>query len=203
VVTGGTGGAASLPGRPVAGKTGTSEGARDLWFIGGIPQLTTGIWLGYDNNRKTGSDSGSAAAAWGRYMAVVVKDLPVRQFPPKPVLTGTFKPTKQAKSTFQPGRPSNLPTPGEERDRQEPSAAPPPSEPGRDLPPLPELPEAPTPSQPSRGSGRDSAPGPEPTPARQAPPPVPPPVNPSFPVAPPPVAPPPVAPPPVPPPPVP
>ncbi len=188
VVNGGTGGAASLPGRPVAGKTGTSEGARDLWFIGGIPQLTTGIWLGYDNNSKTGSDSGSAAAAWGRYMAVVVKDLPVRQFPPKPVLTSTFKPTRQAKSTFQPGRPSNLPTPGEDRDWQEPSQAPPPSEPGRDLPPLPELPEAPAP---------------EPTPARPAAPVAPPPVNPSFPVAPPPVAPPPVPPPPVPPPPVP
>ncbi|CAK6699504.1 PBP1A family penicillin-binding protein [Synechococcus sp. CBW1107] len=214
VVSGGTGGAASLPGRPVAGKTGTSEGARDLWFIGGIPQLTTGIWLGYDNNRKTGSDSGSAAAAWGRYMAVVVKDLPVRQFPPKPVLTGTFKPTKAAKSTFQPGRPSNLPTPGEDRDRPKPSQAPPPSEPGSDLPPLPELPEAPAPSLPPRGSGagRDSAPGPEPTPARPAPrrpaapqpaPVAPPPVTPSFPVAPPPVAPPPVAPPPVAPPPAP
>ena len=36
-----------------AGKTGTSEKGRDLWFIGSIPQLTTGVWLGYDNNKET------------------------------------------------------------------------------------------------------------------------------------------------------
>nr|WP_255108482.1 PBP1A family penicillin-binding protein [Synechococcus sp. RedBA-s] len=187
VVSGGTGGAASLGDRPVAGKTGTSEGARDLWFIGGIPQLTTGIWLGYDNNRETGSDSGAAAAAWGRYMAVVVKDLPVLQFPPKPVLTGTFKPTKQAKSTFQPGRPSDLPTPGEDRNSPEPSQVAPPSERGQDLPPLPDLPKLPAPSQAPRGGEPQAAPAPV-TPPPQG--------NPSFPVAPPPVAPPPMAPPP-------
>ena len=53
VVESGTGVAASLKDREVAGKTGTSEGGRDLWFIGSLPQLTTGIWFGYDNNKKT------------------------------------------------------------------------------------------------------------------------------------------------------
>ena len=53
VVSGGTGAAARLDDRPVAGKTGTSEGARDLWFIGSIPQLTTAVWFGYDNNNET------------------------------------------------------------------------------------------------------------------------------------------------------
>ena len=94
VVNGGTGGGAAMPGRPVAGKTGTSEGGRDLWFIGGIPQLTTGLWLGYDNNRGTNSTSMVAVAAWADYMAPIVKDLPVRQFPPKPELTGHFNPLK-------------------------------------------------------------------------------------------------------------
>ena len=47
VVTGGTGIAAKLDDRQVAGKTGTSENTRDLWFIGSIPQLTTGVWFGY------------------------------------------------------------------------------------------------------------------------------------------------------------
>jgi general secretion pathway protein D len=56
-VSNGTGGGAALPDRPVAGKTGTAEGARDLWFIGSIPQLTTAIWFGYDQNWKTGSSS--------------------------------------------------------------------------------------------------------------------------------------------------
>jgi penicillin-binding protein 1A len=76
----------------VAGKTGTSEGARDLWFIGTIPQLTTGIWLGYDNNHETGGASSQAAWAWNQFMTPVVKDMPVKQFPPKPVLHRSFKP---------------------------------------------------------------------------------------------------------------
>ena len=92
VVTNGTGTGAGLPDRPAAGKTGTAEGARDLWFIGSIPQLTTGIWYGYDQNWKTGSSSAQAAAAWGAYMREVSKDLPVREFPPKPQLTSKFIP---------------------------------------------------------------------------------------------------------------
>jgi penicillin-binding protein 1A len=91
-VRNGTGGGAALPDRPVAGKTGTAEGARDLWFIGSIPQLTTGIWLGYDQNFKTGSSSAAAAAAWGSYMNSIRKDIPVQQVPPKPGLTGSFIP---------------------------------------------------------------------------------------------------------------
>jgi penicillin-binding protein 1A len=92
VVRNGTGGGAALPDRPVAGKTGTAEGARDLWFIGSIPQLTTAIWLGYDQNWKTGSSSAQAAYAWGSYMRTVTKDLPVQPFPPEPVLTSKFIP---------------------------------------------------------------------------------------------------------------
>ncbi|WP_399238158.1 PBP1A family penicillin-binding protein [Synechococcus sp. CS-1328] len=95
-VRAGTGGGAALADRPVAGKTGTSEGGRDLWFIGSIPQLTTGVWLGYDNSRESGSTSVVATYAWNHFMTPVVKGLPVRQFPPKPVLTGQYKPTKPA-----------------------------------------------------------------------------------------------------------
>ena len=46
----GTGAAAQLDDRQVAGKTGTSDESRDLWFIGYIPQVVTGVWLGNDNN---------------------------------------------------------------------------------------------------------------------------------------------------------
>jgi len=94
VVRNGTGYAATLPDRPAAGKTGTAEGARDLWFIGSIPQLTTAVWLGYDENIKTHSSSAQAAATWGAYMSKVVKELPVQQFPPKPVLNGSFIPLR-------------------------------------------------------------------------------------------------------------
>ncbi len=94
-VQSGTGGGAALPDRPVAGKTGTSEGGRDLWFIGSIPQLTTGVWLGYDNSRETGNTSVVATYAWKAFMAPITKTLPVRQFPPKPALQDSYKPTKK------------------------------------------------------------------------------------------------------------
>ncbi len=97
VVRGGTGYGAVPPDRPAAGKTGTSEGGRDLWFIGGVPQLVTGLWLGYDNNKETNSTSAVAVVAWAEYMGPILKDLPVRQFPPKPVLADKFDPLKALK----------------------------------------------------------------------------------------------------------
>nr|AUG32223.1 putative penicillin binding protein [Paulinella longichromatophora] len=79
----GTGKLANLPNRPVAGKTGTSEGARDLWFIGSIPQLTTGVWFGYDNNAETDRNSSIATLAWNSYMEKVIEGLPIEYFPLK------------------------------------------------------------------------------------------------------------------------
>ena len=86
VVTGGTGIAAKLDDRQVAGKTGTSENTRDLWFIGSIPQLTTGVWFGYDDDRATKSTSGEAAWAWKQFMLQIKDEIPVRNFPDKPKL---------------------------------------------------------------------------------------------------------------------
>ena len=84
VVTGGTGIAAKLDDRQVAGKTGTSENTRDLWFISSIPQLTTGVWFGYDDDRATKSTSGEAAWAWKQFMLQIKDEIPVRNFPDKP-----------------------------------------------------------------------------------------------------------------------
>ena len=89
--------AAKLDDRPVAGKTGTSEGGRDLWFIGSIPQLTTAVWFGYDNNRETNSSSGEAAWAWKQFMNTIKGNFPVQQFPPKPVLTRLFRDNRGTK----------------------------------------------------------------------------------------------------------
>jgi membrane peptidoglycan carboxypeptidase len=47
VVTSGTGKAAALPDRPVAGKTGTTENYGDAWFVGYTPQLAIAVWVGY------------------------------------------------------------------------------------------------------------------------------------------------------------
>ena len=52
VVTSGTGTAAALADRPVAGKTGTTENYGDAWFVGYTPQLVTAIWVGYPNKLK-------------------------------------------------------------------------------------------------------------------------------------------------------
>ncbi|WJI25659.1 transglycosylase domain-containing protein [Thermosynechococcus sp. B1] len=69
VVSRGTGRAAAI-GRSVAGKTGTTNDGRDLWFIGYVPaaDVLTGIWLGNDDNSPTQGSSGLAAALWGEYM---------------------------------------------------------------------------------------------------------------------------------------
>ncbi len=88
VVTGGTGGPASLADRAVAGKTGTSEKVRDLWFIGYIPQVVTGVWLGNDDNYPTGGTSGTAAYNWRDFMSQAVKGMPVQEFPKLPELEG-------------------------------------------------------------------------------------------------------------------
>jgi penicillin-binding protein 1A len=83
VVSSGTGHRASVIGRPVAGKTGTTNGAKDAWFIGFIPQLVTGVWVGYDQERSLGSGgTGGQAAApiWGDFMQRAITQLPSEDF---------------------------------------------------------------------------------------------------------------------------
>jgi penicillin-binding protein 1A len=190
VVRAGTGRPASLPDRPAAGKTGTAEGARDLWFIGSIPQLTTAIWFGYDANWKTGSSSATAAAAWYSYMIGLLKEIPVQSFPPRPVLTGSFipyvpppgaRPNRQA----QPSPPGGGEPPSTRSERQEGEDRPEaeererdrPADEGRWTPPEPE-PEQPrrsdwrAPEPPRNWAPEPPAPPrsrPEPAPSRPAP----------------------------------
>ena len=101
VVSGGTGSNASI-GRPVAGKTGTSERNRDLWFIGYIPQLVVGVWLGNDDSSNTWGASSSAAYTWRQFVSQLVDDLPVEEFPPLPQLAGREGSIEA--EPFKPGR---------------------------------------------------------------------------------------------------
>jgi penicillin-binding protein 1A len=87
VVQAGTGRAAQLD-RPVAGKTGTSDESRDLWFIGYIPQMVTGVWLGNDDNDPTWGSSSTAASTWHQFMVEAVKGMPIEKFPERPGLEG-------------------------------------------------------------------------------------------------------------------
>jgi penicillin-binding protein 1A len=71
VVKSGTASAARKLERPVAGKTGTSNNARDAWFVGYSAELVAGVWVGYDDHRPLGkgeSGSKSALPIWIDFM---------------------------------------------------------------------------------------------------------------------------------------
>jgi penicillin-binding protein 1A len=61
VVQRGTGVAVKAVGKPLAGKTGTSNEAKDVWFIGFSPDLTCGVFVGFDNPRTLGARAGRDA----------------------------------------------------------------------------------------------------------------------------------------------
>ncbi len=84
VVESGTGMRVKSIGRPVAGKTGTTDDTRDAWFIGFTPSLVTGVWLGFDQERPLGrQEVGGRAAApiWLYFMGNALKNMPVETFP--------------------------------------------------------------------------------------------------------------------------
>ena len=78
-VTEGTGRAASLGARPVAGKTGTSQDYRDAWFVGFTANLITGVWIGNDSGApmKRATGGGLPARVFKAYMLKAEQGLPV------------------------------------------------------------------------------------------------------------------------------
>ncbi|MBY0448173.1 MAG: hypothetical protein K2P95_05725, partial [Hyphomonadaceae bacterium] len=83
VVEAGTGARANLPDHMIAGKTGTSNGYRDAWFIGYTPGLIAGVWMGNDNftpmNRVTGG--AAPAMAWRSFMETALQSVPAQPLP--------------------------------------------------------------------------------------------------------------------------
>jgi penicillin-binding protein 1A len=91
VVNHGTGVGARLRGfrRPAGGKTGTTNDYTDNWFIGFVPQLTCGVWVGYDDKIKIGTTRGEVGAStalpvWTQFMKAVTDTIPTKDFPVPP-----------------------------------------------------------------------------------------------------------------------
>jgi penicillin-binding protein 1A len=83
VVQKGTGQAAKVLGRPVAGKTGTTNEFINAWFIGGTPNLVAGVFVGFDDRRSLGETESGAHAAlpiWINFMKTALKQVPVVPF---------------------------------------------------------------------------------------------------------------------------
>ncbi|MBP1719630.1 MAG: penicillin-binding protein, partial [Deltaproteobacteria bacterium] len=85
VIQEGTGQRAKALGRPVAGKTGTTNDCRDAWFIGFAPgNLVTGAWIGYDIEKSLGNYETGAVAAlpiWLEFMKEATAKKPIENFP--------------------------------------------------------------------------------------------------------------------------
>jgi penicillin-binding protein 1A len=149
-VENGTGSAARLPGREVAGKTGTTSNYADARFVGYTTDLVTSVWVGYDDQKHKlvdvpgypGGVSGGSLPAqiWHDYMDLATSDRPSLPFEPPAEIGGrvlntttTAPPTTVPPPPTQPGQPGPQPT------------LPQPTRPG----PVPSLPVTPT-SQPGQ-----------------------------------------------------
>jgi penicillin-binding protein 1A len=81
----GTAAPARSIGKPVAGKTGTTNDSVDVWFVGFTHDLLAGVWLGYDDNRlplgRFETGAGAALPVWLAYMEAALRDRPQPTFP--------------------------------------------------------------------------------------------------------------------------
>ncbi|RYI34534.1 MAG: penicillin-binding protein [Acetobacteraceae bacterium] len=80
VMNSGTGGRARLDDREAAGKTGTTQSARDAWFVGFTADYVVGVWMGYDDNRPLSGVTGGGLPAeiWHEVMVRIDEGLPAK-----------------------------------------------------------------------------------------------------------------------------
>jgi penicillin-binding protein 1A len=85
VVERGTAARARRLGRPLAGKTGTTNDFTDAWFIGYEPSLAAGVWVGFDEKKDSlgpGEDGARAALPiWMDFWAAATADRPIEEHP--------------------------------------------------------------------------------------------------------------------------
>ncbi|MCF8505522.1 MAG: penicillin-binding protein 1A [Caulobacter sp.] len=104
VVQRGTATQARVLGRPVAGKTGTTNEYRSAWFVGFTPQVVVGVFVGFDDNRSLGEGEVGGASAlpvFINFMTEAIKGVPVEAFtPPK---AAKFAVVGGQREAFRPG----------------------------------------------------------------------------------------------------
>lgn len=80
VISRGTGGNAMI-GRPMAGKTGTTDDEHDAWFVGYTPEMVTAVWIGDDTSSNAGYTGGTIPAAiWREFMSQALADYKYKAF---------------------------------------------------------------------------------------------------------------------------
>jgi penicillin-binding protein 1A len=94
--------------KDLAGKTGTTNNAEDVWFIGFNPDYTAGVWVGFDEKRPIGRREAGGRAAlpiWGYFMKAVLEKVPEREFsvPPDVVFEEMTTYVGNTKQGFAPG----------------------------------------------------------------------------------------------------
>ncbi len=88
----GRNGSLTLPGRPVAAKTGTTNDYKDAWTMGYTPSITTGVWVGNTiPSPMKGGGNTLAGLIWNQFMKEATKNTPVETFP-KPPENDAIKP---------------------------------------------------------------------------------------------------------------
>ena len=112
VVQRGTATSVSVLGRPVGGKTGTTNEYRSAWFVGFTPQIVAGVFIGFDDNRPLGfGETGTTAAApvFTAFMQEAIKGVPVTEF--KAPENAKYATVRGIREAFRPGTEPRAPTP--------------------------------------------------------------------------------------------